>query len=203
MIPKKINELLKLEIAYNEYSKLTNIVNSSDKKKYYEFLEVEIKKLIEEIFIILNIDDDFISLCTHIRNRLKFNLEIENNILDKFTNLTKEQEKIYHDNIQSNTLFKKIMGECTIEEKKYLEEKLETEISINKLSGTTIYDLSELANIFYTKINNLFSSKKIDEREKANLEEKVAYITDYYWSIINGKQEEYEISILKLHIGNI
>lgn len=195
MLPKKLEELIKLERAHANFNKIINVSILSVDKLYYKELVLEIEEIIAEIKNILDLDiKDMFAFLSCIEIIYEVQKNIPEDVVKMFSSFSKEQENLYHQKISKNPLFKKIMACIDLNSK--IANEMEIDLSIPSIKDYSIYDLNDKIDEWSKKIEDNFLNKQISSEEKEQYTRKIAYIGDYYWSIINNSQEEYNKNIL-------
>lgn len=194
MLPKKLEELIKLERTQANFRKIINVSILSVDKLYYQELASEIEKIIAEIKNILDLDiKDMVAFLSSMEIIYDVQKNIPEDVLKMFSEFSKEQENLYHQKIRKNPLFKKIMACMDLN---VIENEMGIDLSIPTLQDYSIYDLNNKIDEWSKKIEDKFLNKQISSEEKEQYTRKIAYIGDYYWSIINNSQDEYNKIIL-------
>lgn len=184
-LSKRVYEFIKIIETFYEWKEKENNSKKMKEKLYYKELQKEILELLTTASELLKIE---VAELFHLYETY---LKAEKIEIDLYNQLTIQEEKRYFELIRKNTLYKQIMGKTAEKRLDFLEILLNEYMDISTV-GKDIYSLTEKIDDWQKKNQELYNLNKISLEECLQNERDISYLSDYYWSILNGTQEKQE-----------
>ena len=214
-MPKVLNELLMLVDSYQEFESLAKVSKRKERKNYYLILQKQTLELISAATNIIGISignpKEFyhqINVYYEKRKNKEKIFPIEDLITDEsqiekiillcqnFDKLSyqNEQRKSYFTFVSSKPLYKKIIGLIAEDKKEELEKRIAIPINFESRESD-IYQIANISNEWKNALEKAKKEGRITEEEYSNHMAQIDYLTNYYFSIINGEQGKFEEEI--------
>lgn len=201
-MPNSLFELLSLIEAQKKYNCIANGKVNEEDRKFYQELANSVSDLINKSRNTIEVSiEDLNSFYDEIKVYFSDKepaIEAENIIAKRISSFqdfdelpyNSERKKNYYNLISSNPLFKRIMVQKTLEQKIEMENILSTSLSIIDAKDD-VYKLVEVIQGCRDKLVDLLAVQKITQQQYDNYLKNIDYLTNYYWSVVKGEQENY------------
>lgn len=201
-MPNSLFELLSLIEAQKKYNCIANGKVNEEDRKFYQELANSVSDLINKSRNTIEVSiEDLNSFYDEIKVYFSDKepaIEAENIIAKRISSFqdfdelpyNSERKKNYYNLISSNPLFKRIMVQKTLEQKIEMENILGTSLSIIDAKDD-VYKLVEVIQGCRDKLVDLLAVQKITQQQYDNYLKNIDYLTNYYWSVVKGEQENY------------
>lgn len=201
-MPNSLFELLSLIEAQKKYNCIANGKVNEENRKFYQELSNSVSNLINKSMNTIGVSIEDLN---SFYDEIKAYFSDKEPTIEKDSTISKmiasfqsfdelpynsEKTKNYYNLITSNPLFKRIMVQKTLEQKIEMENILGTTFSFMN-TGDDIYKLVEVIQGYKDKLVGLLATQKITQQQYNNYLKNIDYLTNYYWSVVKGEQENY------------
>lgn len=202
-MPNSLFELLSLIEAQKKYNCIANEKAIEEDRKFYQELSNSVSDLINKS---MNTIEAPIEDLNSFYDEIKAYFSDKEPTIEKKSTISKviasfqsfdelpyncEKTKNYYNLVTSNPLFKRIMVQKTLEQKIEMESILGTTFSFVN-TGDDVYKLVEVIQGCRDKLVDLLAAQKITQQQYDNYLKNIDYLTNYYWSVVKGEQENYD-----------
>lgn len=201
-MPNSLFEFLSLIEFQKKYNCIANGKVNEEDRKFYQELSLLTSDIINKSMNVIEVSfEDLNSFYDEIKayfSDKEPTIEKESTIskviasFQSFDELpyNSEKTKNYYDLVTSNPLFKRIMVQKTLEQKIEMENILGTSLYFIDAKDD-VYKLVEVIQEYKDKLVDLLAVQKITQQQYDNYLKNIDYLTNYYWSVVKGEQENY------------
>lgn len=201
-MPNSLFKLLSLIEAQKKYNCIANGKVNEENRKFYQELSNSVSNLINKSMNTIGVSIEDLN---SFYDEIKAYFSDKEPTIEKDSTISKmiasfqsfdelpynsEKTKNYYNLVTSNPLFKRIMVQKTLEQKIEMESILGTTFSFVN-TGNDVYKLVEVIQGCRDKLVDLLAAQKITQQQYDNYLKNIDYLTNYYWSVVKGEQENY------------